>query len=96
MLFCPSKYAPIATQIKAINELSPVLKTQDETSKKQYDLLLKKEVLQAHLEFKTKTGISIFSIVCVPEKILESIGLKFKIKSKETISYTKILRENLM
>jgi hypothetical protein len=66
-------------------------KSAEECAFAQYRLLLNEDVLQAHLDFSTKKGkvvvvskiMPIFSV----KKELESLGLKCKYESEETLTY---------
>ena len=91
-----SKFGKIPYKDVVLIEFSFDAKTQMETTKKQYELLLTDDVLQVHLSFATKVGIAIFSTLTNPEIIFKKVKLKTKIISKKTIPYENVIAENLM
>jgi predicted metal-binding protein len=75
-------------------EFSYSVKNQSENSKKQYDLLLNDNVIQAHLEFSKKVGKMVLENNSNPEQLLKKEGFEYKIISRQTISYEKVLESN--
>jgi hypothetical protein len=69
-------------------------KNREETAETQYHLLLKEEVLQAHLEYSTGFGKMVLLPQKNPEQILKEVNLKYSIESRETISYEALLDSN--
>ena len=69
-------------------------KDREETAFMQYNLLLKPEILQAHLDTESKKG----KLICVPafdiEGVLNEFGLRVKFSSVEWISYKEYRARN--
>ena len=69
-------------------------KNRDDTAFLQYNLLLRPEVLQAHLDFETKRGFA----VCIPAfdlaKGLTELGLNSKLSLVEWIPYKEYKARN--
>lgn len=69
-------------------------KNRDDAAFKQYNLLLKPEILQAHLDFESKKG----KIICIPafdaQKELTNFGINPKLHSLEWIAYKEYQKRN--
>lgn len=91
-----SKFGKVPYKDVVLIEFSFDAKTQMETTKKQYELMLIKDVLQVHLGFAKMEGIIILSTFVNPELIFKKAKLKTKIISKKIIPYEKVIEENLM
>ena len=60
----------------------------------QYNLLLNDKILQAHLEHSNGFGKIVLLSDVNAETVLKEAGLKYKIDSKEIISYEKLVDSN--
>ena len=95
------RYAPkLITNKDPFDELKVVAfsfsaKTREDAAYKQYNLLLKPEVLQAHLDFYSKKG----KVICIPafdiQKDFQEFGLKSKLSMVEWISYKEYQKRNV-
>ncbi|MEI7961037.1 MAG: hypothetical protein WCI04_01760 [archaeon] len=69
-------------------------KNRADAAYKQYNLLLKPEILQAHLNFDSKKG----KIICIPafdvQKDLADFGIKLKLSMVEWITYKEYQKRN--
>ncbi len=70
------------------------IKDREDAAFIQYNLLLRDEILQGHVDFSSKKA----SIVVLPgknvEEILREEGIKYWIDSKETLSYEELIENN--
>ncbi len=70
------------------------IKSQEENSLKQYNLLLNDNVIQAHIELTTKEGVMLLSLESNAEQLLKKEGFDYKIISKKIIPYERVLETN--
>lgn len=91
-----SKFGKIPFKEVLLVEFSFQSNSKEETSQKQYSLLLNDDIIQAHLEHETKKGIAILTLDTNPEIILKAQGIKYNILSREKISYEEVVKQNFM
>lgn len=69
-------------------------KTKEETAFLQYNLLLRPEVLQAHLDVDTHKGKMVCITAFDAEKVLAEFNLKIKLLAVEWLAYKEYRKRN--
>lgn len=70
--------------------------SREETAMKQYQLLLKPQILQVHIDFPTKKGMAVCLIDFDLEAALKDAGVSGKKTSEEIVTYKEYQRRNTM
>ncbi len=91
-----SKFGKLPFKEVLLVEFSFQSNSKEETSQKQYYLLLNDDIIQIHLEHETRRGIAILTTEINPETIFRKENLKYTIQSREKILYEEVVKHNFM